>query len=89
MEEQEKRLREQEEIRDGIVEILLGLHPDIETGSCALIDDRILDSFDIITLITQIREEFDIVVPAEQILPQNFNSADALAKLVWELLEEE
>ena len=73
-----------------ILQILQEVRHDVEfEKETKLIDDGILDSFDIITLITQIREEFDIVVPAEQILPQNFNSADALAKLVWELLEEE
>lgn len=85
----QQELLEFEEIRKGIVDILLELHPDIEAGCRTLIDDRILDSFDIITLISQIREEFEVVVPAERILPDNFNSADALCKMVLELMEEE
>ena len=58
--EREERFQELEEIREGIVEILLELHPDMEVESLALVDERILDSFDIITLVTQIREEFEI-----------------------------
>ncbi|MCI8280518.1 MAG: acyl carrier protein [Lachnospiraceae bacterium] len=87
--EREERFQELEEIREGIVEILLELHPDMEVESLALVDERILDSFDIITLVTQIREEFDVVVPAERILPQYFNSANALSEMILELMEEE
>lgn len=79
-----------EEIREGLLKILEEMHPDTDIAACkGLVKDKILDSFDIITLITRIREEFDVVVPADRILPENFNSLDALEKMVQELLEEE
>ncbi len=79
-----------EELREGLLEILEEMHPDTDMASCkGLVQDKILDSFDIITLITRIREAFDVVVPADRIVPENFNSLDALTKLVDRLLEEE
>ncbi len=77
-------------INEKILEILKGLHDDVDYGSCeTLIDDKILDSFDIITLISEISSELDIVIPAEKIVPENFNSAKALSKLVEELSEDQ
>ena len=73
-------------INEKILEILKELHDDVDYESCeTLIDDKILDSFDIITLISEISSELDIVIPAEKIVPENFNSAKALSKLVEEL----
>ena len=72
-----------------LIEILENLHPEVDFGSSdTLIDDKILDSFDIITIISEINEEFDVVIPAEEIVPENFNSAKALYELVCRLEEE-
>ena len=67
-----------------LIELLQGLHPEIdyETEE-GLVDNGILDSLDIVTLITDINDAFDVSIPAEEILPENFNSARAL----WELIE--
>ncbi len=74
------------EILDKIIEILSDLHEDVDFKTCTtLIDDKILDSFDIITVITEINSEFDVAIPADKIVPENFNSAQALAALVEEL----
>ncbi len=74
---------------DEIMEILTGLHPDVDfTTEEHLIDEGVLDSFDIVSLIAEIRDRFDVTIPAEHIIPENFNSAEALWKLV-ETLEEE
>ncbi|MCR5306480.1 MAG: acyl carrier protein [Oscillospiraceae bacterium] len=73
---------------DKIIEILSDLHEDVDFTTCdTLIDDKILDSFDIITVITEINSEFDVAIPADRIVPENFNSAQALAALVEELEE--
>lgn len=70
-----------------LVEILSGLHPEVDFHTCVtLVDDRILDSFDIITIIADINDVFDVAVPVEEIIPQNFNSAASLYKLVERLL---
>ena len=67
-----------------LIEILKNLHPDIDFETYdGLVDDGILDSLDIVTLITDINDEFDVSIPAEEILPENFNSAEAL----WDLIE--
>ena len=62
-----------------ILEILEGLHPEIDFETCdTLIDDKIIDSFDIVTLISDLSEEFDVTIPVEDIIPENFNSAKAI-----------
>ena len=75
---------------DELLEILTDLHPEVdfetETG---LIDNKILDSFDIITIISEIADNFDIAIPAKEIIPENFNSADALWALIEKLEDEE
>lgn len=72
-----------------LIKILKGLHPDVDYSACTtLIDDKILDSFDIITVIAEIHEEFDVVIPAEEIEAENFNSAQALYALITRLDEE-
>lgn len=72
-----------------LLEILENLHPEVDFETCTtLIDDKILDSFDIITIISEINEEFDVVIPAEEIVPENFNSAKALHELVTRLADE-
>ena len=72
-----------------LIEILENLHPEVDFDTCTtLIDDKILDSFDIITIISEINVEFDVVSPAEEIVPENFNSAQALHALITRLEEE-
>ncbi len=74
---------------DKIIELLNDLHPDVNYESCeTLIDDGILDSMDIVSLITEIYNEFDVRIPADKIVPENFNSAAALWELVSELIDE-
>ncbi len=69
-----------------LLEILKDLHPDIDFENCnTLIDDNILDSFDIITLIAEISSEFGVNIPAEEIMPENFNSMKALYALIERL----
>ena len=74
---------------DEILEILSGLHPDVDFETMdTLIDDKILDSFDIVSLIAEINDAFDVAVPAEEITPENFNSAETIWELVERLMEE-
>ncbi len=75
---------------DEILAILQDLHPDVDFESCdTLIDDGILDSFDIVTIIAEISDQFDVKIGAEQIVPENFNSAEALWELVRRLEDDE
>ncbi len=72
-----------------LIEILTDLHPDVDFATEeGLVDNGILDSLDIVTLITEINDKFDVSIPAEEIIPENFNSAAALMALVEKLDEE-
>ena len=72
-----------------VIEILADLHPDVDFASEeALIDDGILDSLDIVSLVAAIDTEFGVTVPAEEIIPENFNSAAALFAMITRLDEE-
>ena len=73
-----------------LLEILNGLHPEVDFETCeSLIDDKILDSFDIIAIISEINEEFDVTISAEYIVPENFNSAKALYALIQKLEDQD
>ena len=73
-----------------LLEILSGLHPDVDFQSCkTLVDDKILDSFDIVAIISEIADAFDVTISAEHIIPANFNSAQALYALIQKLEDEE
>lgn len=74
-------------------ETILGLLRDIADGidfeSCTtLIDDGLLSSLDILQLIAALNDAFDISIPAPEIVPDNFNSVDAMASLVTRLQDE-
>ena len=71
-----------------LIRILQSIHPDVDyKTNDRLIEDKILDSFDIITLISEINEEFGVAIPAEEIVPENFNSAEKLYVLILRLEE--
>lgn len=75
---------------DELLEILQDLHPDVDFETCdELVDAKIIDSFDIVTIITEINDTFDVVISAEQITPENFNSAQAIWALIEELMDED
>ena len=72
------------------LEELQDLHPDVDFETCdELVDAKIIDSFDIVTIITEINDTFDVVISAEQITPENFNSAQAIWALIEELMDED
>ncbi|MBO5317175.1 MAG: acyl carrier protein [Oscillospiraceae bacterium] len=72
-----------------LLNILAELHPDVDFKTEEqLIDNKILDSFDIVTLVAEIDAEFDVAIPAEELVPENFNSAKALYALIERLMEE-
>lgn len=73
-----------------LIKILSGLHPDVDFQTHEnLIGDKILDSFDIVTLIAEIDDEFDVEVKTEDIVPENFNSAKAIYSMIERLLDED
>lgn len=73
-----------------LLDILNDLHPEVDFESCdTLIDDKILDSFDIVSIISEVEANFGVVITAEKIVPRNFNSAQALYELICALEDED
>lgn len=71
-----------------LMEILTELRPDVDfEQEEALIDDAILDSFDIVSLIGELNEAFSVDIPFEELEPENFNSAKKIYELIQRLLE--
>lgn len=74
---------------DEILEILNGLGLDVDFEHCtSLVDDGILASLDIVSIIAELSDAFDITIPARDIVPENFNSAEAMLNMVNRLLDE-
>ena len=65
-----------------LIEILKGIRPDIDIKNKALVDDGILDSFDIVTLVSELIDAYGVELSVEDILPENFNSVEAMLALV-------
>ncbi|MGN0362276.1 MAG: acyl carrier protein [Bilifractor sp.] len=69
-----------------ITEILTDIDDSVDFANEEhLIDDRILDSFAIISLVGDLEDAFDIKINASDMVPQNFNSVKAIAKMVAQL----
>lgn len=78
-----------DEIRKTVLDILKELHSDVDfENEKKLVDDKILDSFDLVTLVSELSEEFDVNITARDFIPENFNSVDSLAEMINKLLEE-
>ena len=75
-----------EENREELMEILEETRPEIDFETeTALIDDQLLDSFDIISIVSEINDAFDISINVNDLVPENFNSVDAMAAMVERL----
>ncbi|MBQ4313090.1 MAG: acyl carrier protein [Clostridia bacterium] len=73
-----------------ILEILGSIRSDIDYDSQKkLIDDGILDSFDIVGIVSEIGMEYDITISIDDMTPENFNSAEAIFALVERILDED
>ena len=77
-------------MKEALMNILTELRPDVDfEAEQELIDCGVLDSFDIVSIIAEIEDQFDVVISAEKIVPENFNSAQALYALIQELEDED
>lgn len=72
-----------------LLEILNDVEPGVDYETCTtLIDDGILDSFAILTLVGEISDAFDVEVTPAELIPENFNSAQAIWAMIQKLQEE-
>lgn len=71
-----------------LLDILMEIDDSIDwKAQKALVNDRLLDSFAVISLIAELEEQFDIVIEAAEIIPENLNSVDAIWKMIQRLKE--
>lgn len=71
-----------------LLEILNDIQPDADYETCTtLIDDEVLDSFAILSIVGELEEAFDIEITPVDIVPENFNSVQALWAMVQRLQE--
>ncbi len=72
-----------------LIEILEDIQPGIDYTTCTdLIDGRRISSLSIISLVVELEDAFDITIPAVEIVPANFNSAQSLWQMIVRLQEE-
>lgn len=72
-----------------LMELLQALKPEIDFETeKELIDDGLLESFDVITLVAEIEDRFGVEIPAEEIVPENLNSAEGIWDLIQRIGEE-
>ena len=73
-----------------LIEILEEVREDIDfQNTTDLIDGGVLDSFDILQIISALNDAYDISIPAAEIIPANFNSAEALYELIVSKMDAE
>lgn len=74
---------------DELMEILQELRPDVDfENETALITNGVLDSFDIVALVGELNDAFDIEIKPNNLVPENFNSAKAMWELIQTLQDE-
>ena len=72
------------------MEILEGIRPDIDfANEKSLVTDRLLESFDIINLVSEIDDAFDVKIKPADLIPENFDSVEAMWELIQRLQDED
>ncbi len=72
-----------------LLRILKEIRPDVDfENETKLIDDGILDSFDIISIVNELNEEYDIEIDMEDLEAENFNTVTAMLELIQKLQDE-
>lgn len=69
-----------------LLQILQGIRPDVDfENETALIDDGILDSFDVVSIISELDDAFGVQIRITELDPDNFNSMESIWALVQSL----
>ena len=75
-------------MKEKIENILMTIRPDVDFSTEKhLITDGIMESIDIISLVTELEDEFDITIAPDVLVAKNFNSLEAIVKMVSELVD--
>ena len=70
-------------MREQIIEILTEICPGIDfEQETALIDDGLIDSLDIVAVVTELMDAFDVQLGVDDLTPENFNSVEAICQLI-------
>ena len=73
-------------MREELLEILSDCCPDVDfENETALIDDGLLESLDIVMIVTDLKHRFGVDINVDDLMPENFNSVDAMVALVEKL----
>lgn len=77
-------------MEEKLYEILEDLRPDVDFHAPQkLIDDEVLDSFDIVSLVGELNDAFDVEINIEELTPDNFNTPKAMLDLICKLQQEQ
>ncbi len=70
-------------MRERLLDVLRDVCPDLDfTRETSLIEDGLLESLDVVSIVTGIMDEFDVDIVVDDLLPENFNSVDAMLALI-------
>lgn len=76
-------------VRETILDILTELNDSVDFENAErIIDDKLLDSFEIVALVTELSDAFDIDISPKWLIPVHFNTVDALENMVTQILDE-
>ena len=69
---------------DQLITLLTELCPGVDFASeTALVDDGIIESLDIVTIVTELMAAYDVEITVEDLVPENFNSVQAM----WDMIQ--
>jgi acyl carrier protein len=72
-----------------LMALLKEIRPDIDfAGGKKLMEDGVIDSFDVVAVVGEIGERFQVEVPVEEITAENFNSPEAMLLMIERLKAE-
>lgn len=73
-----------------IIDIIKGIKPAASVDeNTRLIDEKVLDSLAMISLVAELSDEFDVDISAQDIVPENFETVKAIEALIERLEDED
>ena len=77
-------------MKEQLLELLEEIRPDVDfENEKQLITDGVLDSFDIVSMVTAMNDEFDIEIEVGNLVPDSFNSIEGMMALIEKLQDED